>query len=208
MQPPISGDFMTLVRIAALFFSVLMVALVAPSQPASSAVSDTWSGCCGVTPWPPSPGMTGPGMTGNGMMGDGMMGRGMMGNGQGSAARHRAGMMGGIPSYYRTMTNPLPKTGETIERGAKVYAENCASCHGATGAGDGEAAHGLSPRPANLAWLSRMPMVQWDPYMYWTVADGGVPFGTAMPVFKDVLSPKDIWAVIAYIQAHLPQKAN
>jgi mono/diheme cytochrome c family protein len=65
----------------------------------------------------------------------------------------------------------------------------------------------LSPPPANLALLAQMPMVQWDPYMYWTVAEGGTRFGTAMPAFMDSLSKDDIWAVIAYIQARLPQKA-
>lgn len=41
-----------------------------------------------------------------------------------------------------------------------------------------------------------------------TIAEGGAQFGSAMPAFKDVLSRDDIWAVIAYIQARLPQKAK
>jgi mono/diheme cytochrome c family protein len=64
-----------------------------------------------------------------------------------------------------------------------------------------------SPPPANLAFLSQMPMVQWDPFMYWTIAEGGAQFGSAMPAFKDALSKDEIWAVIAYIQARLPQTA-
>ena len=74
--------------------------------------------------------------------------------------------------------------------------------------GRGPAARGLSAPPANLAWLARMPMVQWDGYMDWPVAEGGAPLGTAMPPFKDVLSKDDIWAVIAYIQAQLPQETK
>ena len=42
--------------------------------------------------------------------------------------------------------------------------------------------------------------------LYWTVAEGGAQFGTAMPAFKDVLSSDDIWAAAAYIQARLPPK--
>jgi mono/diheme cytochrome c family protein len=114
-------------------------------------------------------------------------------------------MMSGVPPTYDSLVNPLPRTRETLDRGAKVYAENCASCHGPTGRGDGEAGRELSPPPGNLAWLSRMPMVRWDPFMYWTVAEGGTEFGTAMPAFKDTLPKNDIWAVIAYIQARLPQ---
>jgi mono/diheme cytochrome c family protein len=33
-------------------------------------------------------------------------------------------------------------------------------------------------------------------------------FGTGMPAFKDALSSDDIWAVIAYLQARLPQIAE
>lgn len=50
-----------------------------------------------------------------------------------------------------------------------------------------------------------MPMSNWDPFMIWTVSEGGAPFHTAMPSFKDTLSEQDRWAAIAYIQAHLPQ---
>jgi mono/diheme cytochrome c family protein len=133
-----------------------------------------------------------------------MMGGGQGGMMGGSTARNHAAMAGSIPAAYANLRNPLPQTAATVERGAKVYAATCASCHGQTGYGDGPAASGLNPRPANLAWLSRMPMSRWDPFMFWTVSDGGAPFGTAMPSFKDSLSEADRWAVIAYIQAHLP----
>jgi mono/diheme cytochrome c family protein len=139
---------------------------------------------------------------GGGMMGGYGGGRG--GYAGGSPARHHAAMMGGLPAPYDKLANPLPRTTATVERGATVYGTNCAACHGATGLGDGAAAQNLSPRPANLAWLSSMPMSRWDGYMYWTIAEGGAPFGTAMPSFKDKLSKDDIWAVIAYIQARLP----
>jgi mono/diheme cytochrome c family protein len=141
-----------------------------------------------------------------GMMGGygGMMGGGRGGMMGGSAARNHAAMMGGVPAPYANLRNPLPVTAATVDRGAKVYADNCASCHGASGYGDGPAASNLNPRPANLAWLSRMPMSRWDSFMFWTVSEGGAPVGSAMPSFKDSLSEADRWAVIGYIQAHLP----
>ena len=128
--------------------------------------------------------------------------------GMGSMPRHHLAMMWGIPAPYNGLTNPLPRTNATVDQGAKVYVRNCVSCHGATGQGDGEAGRGLSPPPGNLAWLSQMPISQWDAFMYWTIAEGGVSFGTAMPTFKQNLSKEDIWAVIAYVQAQLPQKAQ
>lgn len=168
----------------------------ADAQPQGQA-HQAWQGCCGVTPWPHGPGMMGRG----GMMGHGGGGD-MMG---GSMSRHHAAMMGRVPAPYSNVSNPLPRTAATVKRGAAVYAANCASCHGATGLGDGGAARNLSPKPANLAWLSNMPMSGWDPFMYWTIAEGGTQFGSAMPAFKESLSKDDIWAVTAYIQAHLPQ---
>lgn len=167
----------------------------AAPQPRSSG-QNPWSHCCGMGPWP----------QGHGMMGSG--GHGMMGQGNVGMARNRAAMMGGVPAPYTSLTNPLPKTRATVERGAKVYAANCASCHGATGLGDGPGARGLNPPPANLAWLSRMPMANWDPFMFWTIEEGGAPSGTAMPAFKDALSQDDAWAAVAYIQARLPAVAT
>ena len=129
------------------------------------------------------------------------MDHGMMG---GSMQRHHQAMMGNLPPAYANLSNPLPATSKTVGRGEKIYAAQCSSCHGAAGLGDGPAAKSLNPPPANLAWLSNMPMSRWDPFMYWTVAEGGTAYGTAMPAFKSTLSKDDIWAVVAYIQAHLP----
>ncbi|MBL8668290.1 MAG: cytochrome c [Rhodospirillales bacterium] len=173
-------------------------AMQADAQQAPRPDPSPWSQCCGMGQWPMGPDDMGPGM----------MGRDGMGGMAGSMPRHRQAMMSGVPAPYDSLANPLPRTRETLDRGATVYAENCASCHGPTGRGDGEAGRELSPPPGNLAWLSRMPMVRWDPFMYWAVAEGGSEFGTAMPAFKDTLSKDEIWAVIAYIQARLPQAAQ
>jgi len=125
-------------------------------------------------------------------------------SGPGPMPRHYLILRWGIPKPYDEMTNPLPRKHETLERGAAVYKEHCASCHGDQGAGNGEAGQDLSPPPGNLVWLSDVPEKQWDAYMYWTTAEGGTMLGTAMPAYKDSLSSDDIWAVTAYIQANMP----
>jgi mono/diheme cytochrome c family protein len=190
---------MKTVAAAGVALSLVLCGPVSPFADAQPQGPQSWQTCCGANPWPQRGGMMGGGMMGGGMMGGygGMMG--------GSTGRNHVAMMGGVPAPYTNVSNPLPRAPATIERGAAVYAANCVSCHGATGLGDGAAARTLNPRPANLAWLSRMPMSRWDPFMYWTVAEGGAQFGSAMPAFKDSLSKDDIWAVIAYVQAHLPQ---
>jgi mono/diheme cytochrome c family protein len=120
--------------------------------------------------------------------------------------RHNIADQWGVPEPYKSMTNPPPVTQDTIARGKMVFGQNCVSCHGSSGLGDGEAAPTLKPPAGNLAWLSDMPLVKWNAFMYWTIAEGGVQFGTAMPAFKNTLSKDDIWAVTAYIQARLPVK--
>ena len=115
-------------------------------------------------------------------------------------ARHQQAIMQGIPRPYDTARDSTPDTAEKLSRGAAVFVQHCQSCHGSTGVGNGQAGEELSPAPANLAWLARMPMSRSDPYMAWTVAEGGAAFESEMPAFKDTLSESDRWAVIAYIR--------
>ncbi len=130
-----------------------------------------------------------------------MMGRGMMkGRRMGNPVRHRRVMMGGgVPAPYATKHNPLKPTGENIGAGRKLYEENCASCHGAKGVGDGEAGKELDPPPANIAFTVRMPIAS-DGFLMWTISEGGEKLKTAMPAFKDVLSEKERWQIILYLR--------
>ncbi len=50
---------------------------------------------------------------------------------------------------------PEAEAGLTPAEGAALFAQYCAGCHGVSGRGDGPAAAGLSPRPANLTTLAR-----------------------------------------------------
>jgi high-affinity iron transporter len=92
---------------------------------------------------------------------------------------------------------PLPSRPPSLARGAAVYRERCASCHGESGRGDGPKAKSLKgPPPANLA----DPAVMGGTSLleiYRKIAIG-VP-GTAMPEFADDVSEEDRWAVAAYV---------
>jgi mono/diheme cytochrome c family protein len=133
------------------------------------------------------------------MWGPGQMGPGM----RQRMARHWAFMHQGIPAIYRGARNPLSPDTNTISEGHTLYQEKCASCHGETGMGDGEAASSLNPSPALLAYMIQMPMAV-DEYMFWSVSDGGEAFGTAMPAFKDTLTKDEIWKIITYMRAGFP----
>lgn len=150
------------------------------------------------------PGWMGPGHMMPDGMGRDMWGWGMMRPGQQARMqRHWTYMNEGVPAAYRGARNPLRSTDQTLTAGAALYAENCASCHGPTGFGDGEEGRSLTPSPALLTYLVQMPMAG-DEYLLWTVSEGGQRFGTDMPAFKDTLTEDQIWSIIAYMRAGFP----
>ena len=89
----------------------------------------------------------------------------------------------------------VPGVSPSLAHGAEVYQAQCAQCHGSLGRGDGPAAAGLKPVPANLAdaaaLYSRSPL---DFYRRITI---GV-VGTAMPSYEATMSAEDRWAVASY----------
>ncbi len=64
--------------------------------------------------------------------------------------RHHAARMDGLQMPYQTAQNPFARNAAVLAEGAQLYADNCASCHGAAGMGDGEAGAELKPPPPML----------------------------------------------------------
>jgi mono/diheme cytochrome c family protein len=111
----------------------------------------------------------------------------------GMMTRHHAE----IPTEYAGLTNPVPADAASLERGAALYATNCASCHGDGGMGDGPAGTALDPAPAPVAHTSQMMS---DDYLFWRISEGGTPFGTLMPAWK-VLNEQARWDMVNYMRA-------
>jgi mono/diheme cytochrome c family protein len=148
-------------------------------------------GCCG--------GGMGKGMKQGGATGG--MGKGMKGGCKMnmSKVRHHFVMQNGINKRYVDKINTLQDSPGNVKAGKRLYEQNCASCHGLTGQGDGKAGKGLNPGPTNIAMFSKMPMAS-DGYLLWTVAEGGAPLQTAMPAFKNSLTADEIWKIVIYLR--------
>ena len=109
-----------------------------------------------------------------------------------------------LPERYLNATNEVGYTTKAIADGGPLYLAQCSRCHGPNGLGNGELAMDLTPSPALLAFLVQQPIAI-DQYLLWSISEGGVPFGTAMPAFKDILTEDQIWSVVAYLRAGFPK---
>ncbi len=107
----------------------------------------------------------------------------------------RPGIVRAYPTSFYASSQPY--AAPSIARGAPLYAEHCAACHGAEGRGDGPLAGELPIRPADLT----------EPHLfahkigeiYWWVSygrDSGV-----MPGFADKLTPDQRWDLINFVLA-------
>ncbi len=93
-------------------------------------------------------------------------------------------------------------SGPTNANGSKVFAANCASCHGAQGTGV----------PGTFPPLANNPVVTGDPNkvigivlggLHAPITVGGQSYNGMMPAWKGNLSNKDIADVISYIRGSL-----
>jgi high-affinity iron transporter len=112
----------------------------------------------------------------------------------------------GIAARFGVTLDELPRTVPSLARGAEVYQQSCAMCHGVSGGGDGSAAAGLDPAPTPLRdWKLLADQSPLD--FYRRVSIGVV--GTAMPAFEGRLSAEDRWAVALYASVlRLPPAAG
>jgi putative copper export protein/mono/diheme cytochrome c family protein len=99
-------------------------------------------------------------------------------------------------------TSPTEFAATAIDRGARLFATQCAGCHGADGRGDGAQAKTLPLMPADLTEAHFQTHSDGD--LYWFIGHGfATPNGTtAMPGFAGKLSSEAIWDLIDFLRAH------
>lgn len=121
--------------------------------------------------------------------------------------RHYTFIQYGVQKEYQGTKSTVGNDKQTVDVGAKLYTQRCASCHGKHGLGDGNAPRSLLPSPALLAFMIQRP-ISVDEYLLWCIAEGGKQFDTEMPAFKDTLTREEIWKIVAYMRAGFPDDAK
>lgn len=96
-----------------------------------------------------------------------------------------------VPPQARARRNPLPPS--AAEVGARLFATNCATCHGVAGRGDGLAAAALNPRPKDLT--SQSVQSEPDGALFWKITRGR----GAMPAWP-WLPERERWALVWMIR--------
>jgi mono/diheme cytochrome c family protein len=101
-----------------------------------------------------------------------------------------------IPLEARSRPNPIAGDAAAAVKGATLYQQSCAVCHGGDGRSETAVGRGLYPPAMDLT----SPHVRrWnDAEMFWIIRNG-VRF-TGMPAWKDLLDEDQTWQVVAAVR--------
>ncbi|MBI4498519.1 MAG: cytochrome c [Chloroflexi bacterium] len=107
----------------------------------------------------------------------------------------------------RDLRNPLSRTPQNLETGQRLFAVNCAPCHGTQGKGDGPLAQyfqAAGPQvPVDLTGARGMA---WNEGQLYAIITNGQPAGwfdqpaAKMPPFQDLLTPDERWLIVMAVQ--------
>jgi|SRR5450432_134877 mono/diheme cytochrome c family protein len=98
------------------------------------------------------------------------------------------------PKTADNVKDPLSGDNSKIAETKALYITNCGPCHGDKGKGDGPAAQGLNPKPADHT--SAAVQSETDGAIFWKLSEGRNP----MPGYKKIFSDEQRWELVNYIR--------
>ncbi len=104
------------------------------------------------------------------------------------------------PKESDNLKNPLAGNNSVLADAKALYTSNCGPCHGDKGKGDGPAAPGLNPKPADHT--SAAVQSESDGSLYWKLSEGHTP----MPAYKKIFTDQQRWELINYIRTLAKKK--
>lgn len=105
-----------------------------------------------------------------------------------------------VPEAARKMKNPVPRSNATLSAAKAIFNDQCVSCHGETGKGDGPDAMMYEVQPADLTDAHMMGMMS-DGEIFYKISEGRKP----MPVFKKSLSDEQRWQLVHFVRTLAPK---
>jgi mono/diheme cytochrome c family protein len=96
--------------------------------------------------------------------------------------------------------NPTAGNAAVLTEAKALYTANCGPCHGDKGRGDGPAAQGLNPKPADHT--SAAVQAESDGALFWKLSEGRNP----MPAYKKIFSDQQRWELVSYIRTLAKKK--
>ncbi len=98
------------------------------------------------------------------------------------------------PASANKLNNPLAGIIKATDKGEKLFVQNCTTCHGTSGKGDGPTADMLDTKPANLT--SSKVQKESDGALFWKITNGK----GAMASYKKDLSEEQRWQLVNYVR--------
>jgi mono/diheme cytochrome c family protein len=98
------------------------------------------------------------------------------------------------PKDADNVKSPLAVNASVLGEAKALYVANCGPCHGEKGRGDGPAAPGLNPKPADHTSVAVQN--ESDGALFWKLSEGRNP----MPGYKKIFTDQQRWELIAFIR--------
>ena len=98
------------------------------------------------------------------------------------------------PASAAAVKNPYSVDEMSRTQGRELFVQQCVTCHGASGKGDGPASAFLGkPLPD---FTKEKFQKQTEGELFWKVSNGNAP----MPTFGEALEDKQLWEVVNYLR--------
>ena len=98
------------------------------------------------------------------------------------------------PETAAKVKNPIKADEAAINEGKEIYAQNCKSCHGVKGKGDGTKAEKIDISCGDFTSEEFAKIT--DGEAFWKTTEGRKP----MPSFSEKLSENERWTVLTYVR--------
>ena len=105
-------------------------------------------------------------------------------------------MIHSVKSHAKGIEAPASASSDQVRRGFCAYETHCVACHGAPAVARERWVSGLEPAPPYLLDAAQ----KWRPRELFWIAKNGIKM-TGMPSWRNAMPDREIWDVVAFLEA-------